>query len=110
MRHQDIDRRSLALHQAVAEKLRRDPSLLAIALANLDRWETRGASHAQPYLEAWRQIIDSGLNNCLQAMVEDSERSTALRQSSPFAGVLTDAERLTIFQVFRDDRVPTAAT
>lgn len=110
MRHQDIDRRSIALHQAVAEKLRQDPSLLAIALANLDSWETRGAGHAQPYLEAWRQIIGSGVDHCLQVMVEDSERSTALRQSSPFAGVLTDAERLAIFQAFRDDRVPTGAT
>jgi hypothetical protein len=45
--HDRIDWRSLALHRAIAEKLA-DPSLLAIAFDNLDRWsKERGRS--QPY-------------------------------------------------------------
>ena len=36
--HQRLDRRSLALHQAIAAKLRAHPELLAIARENLDRW------------------------------------------------------------------------
>jgi hypothetical protein len=36
--HQRIDQRSLALHRAIAGKLRADPSLLAVADDNLDRW------------------------------------------------------------------------
>ena len=36
--HRRIDARSLAMHRAIAEKVRADPSLLAIAYRNLDRW------------------------------------------------------------------------
>ena len=42
--HQRIDRRSLAMHRAIAGKLRADPSLLAIAHENLDRWQ-KGHGH-----------------------------------------------------------------
>src|SRR5580693_856581 len=38
---QRIDRRSLALHRATAEKLREDPALIAIALDNTEH-RTRG--------------------------------------------------------------------
>jgi len=40
--HERIGARSLAMHRAMAEKLRRDPSLLRIAVENLDRWEAAG--------------------------------------------------------------------
>ena len=38
--HQRIDRRSLALHRAIADKLREDPALISIALANIERWSS----------------------------------------------------------------------
>lgn len=91
--HQEIDRRSLELHRAVAEKIRKEPTLLRIAQDNLDRWERRGASHSQPYLEEWRRILNSGTEVVLLTIVDPSARATALRQSSPFSGVLTPRER-----------------
>jgi hypothetical protein len=42
--HQRIDQRSLALHRAIAEKLRANPALIEIARDNLDRWSLRGAA------------------------------------------------------------------
>jgi hypothetical protein len=45
--HQRIDQRSLALHRAIAEKLRADPSLIQIAHDNLDRWSAKGG-RSQP--------------------------------------------------------------
>jgi hypothetical protein len=58
--HRRIDARSLALHRAIAGKLRADPSLLVIAHDHLDRWsKERGRS--QPYWDAWRGSRDARL-------------------------------------------------
>ena len=102
--HQRIDQRSLALHRAIAEKLRRDPQLLDIARENLDRWSiTRGRS--QPYWDAWREILSRPLPEIIAAMTDESERMTAMRQATPFAGVLTPAERWAIYRHFAPERV-----
>ena len=86
------------LHEMVADKLERDPSLLRIPLENIDRWIANG--HTAPHrLEQWRQIIlraqESGpqfmaLLNLLRATDEAAMR---LKDFSPFAGTLTREER-----------------
>jgi hypothetical protein len=97
--HLRIDQRSLALHHAVAEKLRAHPELLEIARQNLSRWYA-DAGRSQPYLDEWRRILDLPLEEVLALMEQDDERMTALRQSSPFAGVLDPAERWAIYNRF----------
>ena len=97
--HQRIDRRSLALHRAIAEKLRNDPSLIAIALDNIERWSRTGGP-SQPYWDAWREILKRPLPEILDLLGEESERITALRQATPFAGVLEPAERWAIYEKF----------
>lgn len=97
--HLRIDQRSLALHHAVAEKLRAHPELIEIARQNLTRWYA-GAGRSQPYLDEWRRILDLPLEEVLALMEQDDERMTALRQSSPFAGVLEPAERWAIYDRF----------
>ena len=97
--HQRIDRRSLALHRAIAEKLRDNPALLAIARENIERW-TRAGSRSQPYWDAWREILNRPLPEILDLLGEESERMTALRQATPFAGVLEPAERWAIYERF----------
>jgi hypothetical protein len=99
--HQDIDARSLALHRLVAEKLRRDPDLFNAAGATLARWRRTVSAHSQPYLEEWERLMGQGLEACLAVAVEDSQRATALRQSSPFAGVLSNAERFAFLKAWR---------
>jgi hypothetical protein len=105
--HQRIDRRSLALHRAIAEKLRADPSLMAIALDNIER-RSRAGSRSQPYWDAWREILQRPLPEILDLLEDESERMTALRQATPFAGVLTPAERWAIYEEFSPDRVATS--
>lgn len=105
--HQRLDRRSLALHRAIAEKLAANPALIAIARENLDRWSLpRGRS--QPYWDAWREILDHPLPYVLDLMVEDSERMTAMRQATPFAGILEPKERWAIYEQFEENRQETA--
>lgn len=97
--HERIDRRSLAMHQAIAEKLRADPSLLAIARDNLARW-SKTAGRSQHYLDRWREILDRPLEEVLALMVEESERMTAMRQANQIAGILTPRERWAIYDRF----------
>jgi|SRR5947209_10275830 len=97
--HERIDRRSVALHRAIAEKLRARPELLEIARENLDRW-MRASERRQPYWEAWRQILARPLEEILPLLVEESERMTAMRQMTPFAGVLEPRERWAIYEKY----------
>lgn len=97
--HQRIDQRSLAMHRAVADKLRADPGLIEVARGNLDRW-SRQNGRSQPYFDAWRSLLDGPFEELLAAMVEDTERMTAMRQANPFAGILSPAERWAIYAQF----------
>jgi hypothetical protein len=97
--HQRIDERSIALHRAIAKKLRVHPELIEIARENLDRWSLNGGN-SQPYWDAWREILQLLLSEVLPLLEERSERMTAMRQATPFAGVLTPAERWAIYERF----------
>jgi hypothetical protein len=82
------------MHRLVAAKVRRDPALLDRARRTLRRWrDPSNPSRAEPYLAEWDRLLELGLEAALAAAVEDSERAAALRQCSPFAGILSPAER-----------------
>jgi hypothetical protein len=95
--HSRLDERSLALHQLVARKVVADPALLDRARANLRGWQE---SHGSPSLALaeWEQILSSPVDQVVKFLVERSERATRLRQSSPFTGILTEAERLAVYE------------
>ena len=94
--HQRIDQRSLALHRAIADKLRADPTLVAVARENLDRWSLQ-SGRSQPYWDAWRELLNRPIEDLLTTIVDESERMTALRQATPFAGILSPSERWAIY-------------
>ena len=97
--HRRIDDRSLAMHQAIGAKLRSRPELLTIARENLSRWRDH-AGASLPYLDEWARILDKPLDEVLEMIGQENERMTALRQSSPFAGVLDPRERWAIYLKF----------
>jgi hypothetical protein len=94
--HEWIDRRSLALHEAVAAKLEADPTLIEVARTNLSRWLQLNPAAA---LVEWRDLLQvKSLPQVIALLRSTDEESTRLRQSSPFAGVLTQAERNAILR------------
>jgi hypothetical protein len=97
--HRRVERRSLELHRAIAEKLRAHPELLEIAHDNLARWSTT-ATHWKPYLDKWRELLHLPLSELLELLVADNEQMTSLRQNTPFAGVLTEGERSALYDRF----------
>lgn len=95
--------RSLWLHRAVAGRLARDPErVLQRARRNLDRLErAHPAGMGARWLARWRALVEQGPEAVMRALVAESEEADELRQNSPFAGVLSEAERLAILQAHR---------
>lgn len=95
------DRQSLWLHAAVAGRVARDPQgALAKARANIRRMQSAHRARS-PWVDRWERLIDAGPEAVLRALVADTPESVELRQSSPFAGVLTDRERRRALDAFR---------
>jgi hypothetical protein len=99
--HRLLDARSLAMHAVIAAKISRDPKLLAIPRRNLDRWSARWSNDAPAWFLEWRRILARPWTSIAAFITEPSEEATRLRQSSPFAGVLTPLERKRIYEAFR---------
>ena len=97
--HARIDARSLAMHRVIATRLIAEPGLLAVAHDNLQRWAAT-AGRAQPYLDAWGELLAKPIPELVARIQEDSERMRAMRQTSPFAGVLSARERWEIYDAF----------
>ena len=97
--HTRLDERSLTLHRLIARKLMADPSLLDKARNNLRRWQEANDSPSLAFAE-WAQILTSPVDQVAQLLGERSERATRLRQSSPFCGILTEAERRAIYESY----------
>lgn len=93
--------RSLWLHRAVAGRLASDPDTgLGIARANLERAR---ALHPRsgPWIDAWAAILDDP-EQVMERLTATDAEADELRQNSPFAGVLDDAERTEILAAFAD--------
>ena len=92
--HHWIDARSLALGRAVAQKLEANPQLLELARRNLERWiRAAGDAPLAAHLE-WQRLLQSeSLPEIVSRLRSDSEDARRLRQSSPFAGLLSPQER-----------------
>ncbi len=95
------EERSLALHAAVAERLRENPTLLEVARARVSGWIERG-SVSSHYAQAWQEILARPLEDVLQAIVDPGEGARALRQVSPFAGVIDPRSRWRILREVRE--------
>jgi hypothetical protein len=98
--HQEIDQRSLEMHKLICTKIRANPHLFVLVHDTLKRWSVIVSANSQPYIAEWQRLVDAGLETCLQAAVEDSERGAELRQSSPFTRILTNQERFGFLKNF----------
>jgi excisionase family DNA binding protein len=93
--HRKAELRSLAYHRAVAQRL--DQRILSDARQRLGRWEREGRIHPT-WAAEWRRVLDEPEDQIVRVLSSDSEASAALRQSSPFAGVLTEHERRRVIE------------
>lgn len=75
--------------------MERDPdAVIGKALRNLHAWMARREGHAtQAALQEWLELLERlSPEQVASFIVSESERALRMRQSSPFAGVLTPQE------------------
>lgn len=95
------DRRSLELHRAIASRLRADPEgVLAQARRTLPRMMARTGGSSQA-LREWDVLLDRPLEALLPLLTDPSPWARELRHMTPFAGVLSAAERAEVYTGFR---------
>jgi len=90
------ERVSLELHRAIAKKLIDDPDfVLGFVPANIDRMRrvARGPL-AHGWLDEWAMLARGSLGGLIDSMLSTDQRAIDLRQNSPFAGSLTQDERV----------------
>jgi hypothetical protein len=99
--HRLLEARSLAMHAVIAHKIERDPKLLEVPRNNLKRWNARWEHEVPAWYDEWCAIMNRPWPDIAAIITEPSEEGARLRQSSPFAGVLTTEERRRIYEAFR---------
>lgn len=96
------ERRSLMLHEAIAERLSEEPSeVIERARRTLDRMSA-GPAGASQAIREWRVILDRPLEDLIPVLVDPSPWARELRHVTPFAGVLTAAERASVYRRFAE--------
>ena len=102
------DRRSVAFHRAIAKRLLSNPAdVVAKARRNMAKLASVvDVSHpcGAQLVSAWRQWLSLPPEELARRMVDaDGWLERDMRQSSPFAGVLTEQERYQVLAEFRRD-------
>jgi hypothetical protein len=101
--HQIIDERNYTMHQVIADVLRRDPAKLDLAVAWINRFlgDPDYDIHSKDALREWLDLINSrGLAGVLAVLSDRGEEATRMRQSSPFAALMPQDERLRILRQY----------
>lgn len=93
--HRRREMQSLAMHRRIAELLMRDPeAVIGKAVRNLHEWMTdRQDSGSGTVFQEWLDFLNhTPPREIAELIVSESEEAVRLRQSSPFAGVLSPQE------------------
>lgn len=95
--------RSLWLHRAVAGRVATHPErALELARGNAKRSLSRGPSSGSArWLRRWLRLIDRGPEPVMEVLTSTSGVARELRQNSPFAGLLSESERLAVLESFQ---------
>ena len=90
--HAWIDLVQLALHRAIARKIRRAPELFNRARRTLARWE-KSKRACPPSLREWQQILrDLDRDAVLRLLTRPDAEGQRLRSTAPFCDILTKPE------------------
>lgn len=97
--HRGAELRSLAYHRLVARQL--DTPRIRQARRKLETWAADGRMPA-PQAATWRALLRDEHRDGLTEMIStDSEESRDLRQSTPFAGAISEQERTRLLELIR---------
>ena len=91
--HAKIDEENRERDRRIAELLRRRPEVIALAQRNLQNWAARWGELTDAW-EEWALLLRMLTPTQLADFLESSTpKANRLRQSSPFFGVLEEADK-----------------
>jgi DNA-binding transcriptional MerR regulator len=97
--HKKPELLSLVYHRTVAHRL--DEPLVREARKRLSRWRKSDAIHPQ-WADEWDRVLEMPVAKIAKLISSNSEHARELRQSSPFAGALTEQERRRVVRMVED--------
>ena len=93
--------RSLFLHAVIVKELRsREAEVVEIARRNVSHMRSVNP-RAAPLLDEWKRILQGTTDYIAERALDPSLHGRDLRQVTPFAGVLTSAQRFDAYRSFR---------
>lgn len=104
-KHRVGPERSLILHREVARRLLERPDLVDRARSRVADWRESG-SVSDTYVDAWEKVLDGPASRVAEAIVAETEYHDALRQVSPFAGVIDPRTRWLLLKTAGAPRKP----
>lgn len=97
--HDAATRRELLMSKAIADMIRRDPTLVDRAKRHVVRLLSEEQGMARSDVLEWRQLLESySPDRVADLLGSESSRAERLRQSSPFFAVLTASERNSLLE------------
>jgi len=96
--HDRAQARSRAYHRAIARRLR--GPMVDEARYVLFRWRAEGRI-PDHYANRWAETLDGPIHAIRRALIDASPEADDLRQTSPFAGLLSEPERRRILDEVR---------
>lgn len=96
--HRSAERRSLAMHQEIAASL--TEAGVQRARERVRAWAADGSVDPH-WVAAWQAVLDGSVPEVVRDIATDDPRMTQLRQSTPFAGSLSNAARWRILREVR---------
>ena len=97
--HPHIDARSLAMAKIIVERIDADPTLIEVAHQDLENEERRRGRLSRARRE-WKALLTRPWAEVREILLEESDEGQRLRSSKPFAGIVTEDERLELIRRF----------
>ncbi len=97
--HRTAELQALAYHRLIAERL--DDEIVDEARMRLRRWRRENRIHPR-WSDEWERVLALPLPEIKRAISADTKRARELRQTSPFAGMLTEQERQRLVKAVED--------
>lgn len=96
------ERRSLALHGAIARRLDENPTSVIDQARRVLRKMRALHPGASRLLDIWGRLLDGPPEHLAQVLRDRSPLARELRHVTPFAGVLSAEERADVYRAFRE--------
>jgi hypothetical protein len=98
--HRLAEARSLAIHREIARRIERDGSVVSRARDTLQRWRQDGRI-APEYASRWQHWLSRDITELAAILTDEGEDARALRQNSPFVGIVDPRTRWAIWSDVR---------